>query len=140
MKSDYTRSTLVERPIWLVEQLGHFHDMRINGMNLDVAKKVLRLEVEDLLINFEGLTPQYRELPGAIEFLGLRELDCTLDLRDGLRIQAADGKEVGTLVSFKFQLNEGIGNVSSDYVSLRVLFGEMHVHGLREVMNFLLLQ
>lgn len=115
--------------------LGHFHDMRIVAMTLDVTASTLSIEVADILINYQELVPSYRELPARIEFNGVQTFSGIFDLAQGIVISEVALEALPTRKKLSFHLSEGIGTTDLVLPSIVVEFVEMRVSRLDEILH-----
>ncbi|MDR1163437.1 MAG: hypothetical protein LBM17_06355 [Candidatus Accumulibacter sp.] len=62
-----------------LERMGGLHDAVVRRLIWAPEAKTLRLEIEDLCSNFEGLPEYPGAVPGAIELQGVERIDFDID-------------------------------------------------------------
>lgn len=121
-------SEVVEDPIEFFGALGGLHDVRINGISLDIEEQILALMIDDLYWNFEG-TPEYPgERPCALIFFGVSSLKFHGDIEEGLRIgELRVMEEVGPLKPYRLEVDLNIGGVTKAGKSITASFGSLEI-------------
>lgn len=118
----------IDDPVEFFAALGGLHDVRINGITLDVEEQVLRIFVDDLYWNFEG-SPEYPgERPCALAFLGVTGVKFDFDMVDGLRISGIEVNEnISVAQPYALGIDLNIGGTSVAGKSLAAMFTAVEI-------------
>jgi len=65
-----------------LEQMGALHDAVVRQLTWTPEAKILRLEIEDLCSNFEGLPEYPGAVSGVIELRGIEEINFNIDTKE----------------------------------------------------------
>lgn len=121
------RGEAIQDPGAFAQSLGRFHDVEINGIEIDTSEKVLRLKVDDLNANFTETSEYEGCRRCSLVFLGVREFGFDIDNREGIRITDAFVTRKGREFTLVLDLNLGGGSATEGRGSIRVGFKEMRI-------------
>lgn len=126
-------SELIDDPIEFFASLGGLHDVRINGITIDVEEQALRVYVDDLYWCLDGQPEYPGERPCALVFLGVTGVRFDFDLVDGLRIHdIAINENISATQPFALSVDLNIGFTSGTAKSLVAMFTTVEIEDVAD--------
>jgi hypothetical protein len=123
----------VEDPVEFFASLGGLHDVRINGITIDVEEQALRVYIDDLYWHFEGSPDYSGERPCALVFLGVSGVKFDFDMIDGLRIDDVQVNEnISPTQLFALGITFNVGGTSPAGKSLVAMFNALEIEDLED--------
>ncbi|MBI2255976.1 MAG: hypothetical protein HYU58_15245 [Proteobacteria bacterium] len=129
--SSEAESEAIDDPVGFFASLGGLHDVRINGITIDVEEQILLIYVDDLYWGLDG-SPEYPgERPCVLAFLGVTGVKFDFDMVDGVRIHHVQVNEnISATQPFALGITLNIGGVSPAGKSLIAMFNAVEIEDL----------